>query len=63
MELAYIPVLETVFWEFNSPLPYHYGRLPERLNGTVLKTEGGNTHGGSNPSPSSIDSKVGCSER
>lgn len=32
----------------------HIGRLPERLIGAVLKTDGSvmNGHGGSNPSPS-----------
>ena len=41
------------------PPPLLCGRLPERLNGAVLKTEGRQRPVGSNPTPSSIIRIIG----
>ena len=54
MELAYVLALEARFCGFDSHLPHHKEECRRWLNGTALKAEGGKTHGGSNPSSSSI---------
>lgn len=46
-------VSKTTGWRFESVRGCQFhGRLPERPNGAVSKTDGPQGHGGSNPSPS-----------